>query len=44
MGLLDEILRGALGGSGGGLGGSLGGALGSRPPRRRAVAVTWAVS
>jgi uncharacterized protein YidB (DUF937 family) len=30
MGLLDEILRNALGGSGGGLGGSLGGALGQQ--------------
>ena len=35
MGLLDEILRGALGGAGGGLGGPLGGSLGGRPPRQQ---------
>ena len=32
MGLLDEILRGALGGAGGGLGGPLGQRMGGQPP------------
>lgn len=35
MGLLDEILRGALGGTGGGLGGALGHGLGGQPPQQR---------
>ena len=35
MGLLDEILRGALGGAGGGLGGQLGGSLGGQPPQQQ---------